>query len=151
MLLNDDLALRLVVATLIGGLIGVNRDLHGKPTGVRTMALVALASSIVVAVSQSIGGNGDATRAVQGLMTGVGFLGAGVIIKEANSDRVRGLTTAATIWLTAAIGITCGLGYWRLALLATVLGFAVLMIGGPIEKALHKRWPQKPEEGQPLP
>lgn len=151
MIFSEDMALRLVVATLIGGLIGLNRDLHGKPTGVRTMGLVALASAVIVTASTSVGGNGDATRAVQGVMTGIGFLGAGVIVKEAASDRVRGLTTAATIWLTAAIGITCGLGYWGLALLTTGLGFVVLIVGGPIERALHKRWPQKSEEGQPLP
>ncbi len=147
--LSADLALRLVAATLIGGVIGLNRDLHGKPSGVRTMGLVGLASAVIIAASASVGGPGDATRAVQGLMTGIGFLGAGVIVKEAVGDRVHGLTTAATIWLTAALGITCGLGHWGLAMLATGLGFAVLIVGGPIEKAAHRRWPQKPEV--PLP
>lgn len=148
---NIELALRLVAATLIGASIGLNRDLHGKPTGVRTMGLVGLASAVIVVASGLVGGNGDATRAVQGIVTGVGFLGAGVIVKEANTDRIRGLTTAATIWLTAALGVTCGLGHWVLALLAAALGLLVLVIGGPTEKWLHRRFPQKPDQPETLP
>lgn len=136
-----ELALRLVVATLIGCLIGLNRDLHGKPTGVRTMGLVGLGSALIVVSASLVGGNGDATRAVQGVVTGIGFLGAGVIVKELASDRVHGLTTAATIWLTCAMGITCGLGFWALALFAAMLSLLVLIFGGGIEKAIHRRWP----------
>jgi len=141
-----EIALRLAVATLVGGVIGLNRDLHGKATGVRTMGLVCLGSALIVVAAGLVGGNGDATRAVQGVVTGIGFLGAGVIFKDLSSDRIHGLTTAATIWLTAALGMTCGLGYWVLVLVATGLGFAVLLLGGPIEKAIHRRWPHKPEE-----
>ncbi len=147
--LTIDLGARLLVATVIGCSIGLNRDLHGKPTGVRTMGLVALASAMIIAASGAIGGAGDASRAVQGVMTGIGFLGAGVIVKEAVGDRVHGLTTAATIWLTAALGVVCGLGYWPLALLATGLAFVVLIIGGPLEKAIRRRWPHKPEGDTP--
>lgn len=143
-----ELALRLVAATLIGALIGLNRDLHGKPTGVRTMALVALASAMTVAASDSRAGAGDSTRVVQGIMTGIGFLGAGVIVKEALGDRIHGLTTAATIWLTAALGVTCGLGEWQVALIATGLALGVLMLGGPLEKWLHRRW-RRPGEVLP--
>jgi putative Mg2+ transporter-C (MgtC) family protein len=141
-----EIALRLVAATLLGGFIGLNRDLHGKPTGVRTMGLVGLGSALIVCTAGLVGGNGDATRAVQGIVTGIGFLGAGVIVKNSNSERIHGLTTAASIWLTAALGVTCGLGYWVLALVATGLSFMVLILGGPIEKAIHSRWPHKPEE-----
>lgn len=148
---NVELALRLVAATLIGAGIGLNRDLHGKPTGVRTMGLVGLSSAVIVVASGLVGGSGDATRAVQGIVTGIGFLGAGVIVKEASSDRIRGLTTAATIWLTAALGVTCGLGHWGLASLAAGLGLVVLVFGGPIEKYLHHRFPQKPDKPEPLP
>src|SRR6478752_6259035 len=110
-----DILLRLATATLVGVFLGLNRDLHGKPTGVRTMGLVSLGSALIVVAAGLVGGNGDATRAVQGIVTGIGFLGAGVIVKDTTSDRVHGLTTAAAIWLTAGLGVTCGLGHWVLA------------------------------------
>ncbi len=141
MMVTSDLALRLLTATAIGCTIGLNRDLHGKPTGVRTLGLVGLASAMIIAMAADIGGPGDVTRAIQGILTGIGFLGAGVIIKEAQTDRVHGLTTAATIWLTSALGVACGLGIWALALLAAGLAFFVLIVGGPIEKHLRQRWP----------
>ncbi len=143
-----DIALRLSVATFLGVLIGLNRDLQGKPTGVRTMGLVCLGSALIVIAAELVGGPGDATRAVQGIITGVGFLGSGVIIKSDDSSRVHGLTTAATVWLTAAMGITCGLGHWRLALVATSLSFIVLVLGGRFEKAVHRRWPHSPNDSQ---
>lgn len=139
-----EISLRLVVATLVGGVVGLNRDLHGKPTGVRTMGLVELGSALIVVAAELVGGNGDATRAIQGIVTGIGFLGAGVIFKDLSSDRIHGLTTAATIWLTAALGVTCGLGFWVLVSVATGLSFVILLFGGPIEKAIHHRWPHKP-------
>ena len=148
MLTLPDQALRLAAATLVGCLIGLNRDLHGKPTGVRTMGLVGLAAAVVVVTAAAEAGPGDATRAIQGIVTGVGFLGAGVIVKETGSDRIHGLTTAASIWLTAALGVACGVGDWVLALAATGLGFAVLVIGGPFEKWLRQRW-ARPESGGP--
>lgn len=146
-----EITLRLVVATFVGGVLGLNRDLHGKPTGVRTMGLVSLGSALIVVAAGLVGGNGDATRAVQGIVTGIGFLGAGVIVKELSSDRIHGLTTAATIWLTAALGVTCGLGYWVPALVSTGLGFIVLLFGGPLEKAVHRRWPHKPGDSETMP
>jgi putative Mg2+ transporter-C (MgtC) family protein len=146
-----DIALRLSVATLLGVLIGLNRDLQGKPTGVRTMGLVCLGSALIVVAAGLVGGPGDATRAVQGIITGVGFLGSGVIIKSDTSSRIHGLTTAATVWLTAAMGITCGLGHWKLALLATALSFMVLLFGGRFEKAVHRRWPHSPNDTQSPP
>ena len=144
-----DLSLRLATAAVVGGAIGLNRDLHGKPTGVRTMGLVGLGSALIVVGGVVVGGAGDATRAAQGVMTGVGFLGAGVIVKDGAGSRVHGLTTAATIWLTAALGVTCGLGEWRLSLVALGLSLAVLMIGGPLEKAARTRWPQAPRASDP--
>jgi putative Mg2+ transporter-C (MgtC) family protein len=140
-----ELAMRLVAATMIGGAIGLNRDLHGKPTGVRTMGLVGLGSAMIVVAGVLVGGEGDATRAVQGVITGIGFLGAGVIVKDIQTSHVQGLTTAATIWLTAALGVACGLGYWRLALVALLLSLAILIVGGPLERAARSRWPHKPD------
>ena len=146
-----EISFRLVVATLVGSVVGLNRDLHGKPTGVRTMGLVALGSALIVVAAQRVGGNGDATRAVQGIVTGIGFLGAGVIFKDLSSDRIHGLTTAASIWLTSALGVTCGLGFWVLASVAIVLGFIVLLFGGRFEKAVHRHRPHKAEGPEKLP
>ena len=142
---------RLVAATVAGGAIGLNRDLHGKPTGVRTLGLVGLGSALIVVAALLVGGNGDATRGVQGIVTGIGFLGAGVIVKAASDDRIHGLTTAASIWLTSALGITIGLGHWLLTLVATTLTLVVLIVGGPLEKAIRHRWPHKPDAAEPPP
>ena len=106
---------------------------------------------MIVVAAELVSGNGDATRAVQGIVTGIGFLGAGVIFKDLSSDRIHDLTTAATIWLTAALGVTCGLGYWVLASVATGLSFVVLLFGGPIEIAIHRRWPHKPGDPKTRP
>ena len=126
---------RLVAATIAGGAIGLNRDLHGKPTGVRTMGLVGLGSALIVVAALLVGGNGDATRGVKGM----------------SDDRIHGLTTAASIWLTSALGITIGLGHWLLTLVATTLTLFVLIVGGPLEKAIRHRWPHKPEAAEPAP
>jgi putative Mg2+ transporter-C (MgtC) family protein len=146
-----ELGLRLAAATIIGGAIGLNRDLHGKPTGVRTMGLVGLGAALIVVAGVLVDGPGDATRAVQGVITGIGFLGAGVIVKDAGGPHVHGLTTAATIWLTAALGVTCGLGYWRLALVALGLSLVILIVGGPLERSARTRWPHKPDPLEPNP
>ena len=105
-----DIVLRLGSAILIGGAIGLNRDLHHKPTGMRTLGLVALGSTLAV-----LGVAGDpaaVSRVVQGIITGIGFLGAGVILHRPTGGKVHGLTTAATIWVTAAIGVLCGIAAW---------------------------------------
>src|SRR6478609_3025050 len=98
-----EIVLRLGVATLAGGLIGLNRDLHGKPIGLRTLGLVGLATAMVVLISNQsveVARISDATsRVIQGILTGIGFLGAGVILRSAHHFRVRGLTSAACTWL----------------------------------------------------
>ena len=109
-----DIILRLGVATLASGVIGLNRDLHGKPIGLRTLALVGLATATVVLLANpaalEAGRLSDATsRVIQGLLTGIGFLGAGVIV-HSNEAKIKGLTSAACVWFTACIGIVCGLG-----------------------------------------
>ena len=97
-----DIVTRLGLAALAGAALGLNRDLHGKPTGVRTLGLVGLASAlIVIAVGH---GEGDVSRVMQGIVTGIGFLGAGVIIRSEKGKHVHNLTTAAGVWLTACIG-----------------------------------------------
>jgi len=139
-----DSLLRLGAATLIGAAIGFNRDLHGKSIGVRTLGLVGLASAIA-ALAVTAGAAGDfnpASRVVQGVLTGVGFLGAGVIMR--GNDHIRGLTSAACAWVTACLGLVCGLAAWPVVAVGTVLVFVLLIFGGPLERAGH-RWLEMPE------
>jgi putative Mg2+ transporter-C (MgtC) family protein len=137
----SEIVLRLGAATLAGGLIGLNRDLHGKPIGLRTLGLVGLATAMVVVLAESsshAAATFDATsRVIQGILTGIGFLGAGVIIHRENRSRVQGLTSAACTWLTACFGIMCGSGYWRIVIVAFGITFIVLAVGGKIERRLH--------------
>ena len=141
-----EIALRLSAATLIGGVLGLNRDLHGKPTGVRTLGLVGLGSAMVVVAVVNAGpaGSGDfsaASRIVQGILTGIGFLGAGVIVRGVGKGRVHGLTTAACTWLTACLGTVCGFAHAPVIVIAVILTAAVLIFGGPIERWFHARLP----------
>lgn len=148
-----DIILRLGIATLASGIIGLNRDLHGKPIGVRTLGLVGLATATVVLLANpealEAGRLSDATsRIIQGLLTGIGFLGAGVIV-HADQSKVKGLTSAACVWFTACIGIVCGLGLWRLVIVALAIALFVLALGGPIERALHRVVRGPPDEQPP--
>jgi putative Mg2+ transporter-C (MgtC) family protein len=138
-----DILLRLGTATLIGAAIGLNRDLHGKPTGVRTLGLVGLGAALVILAgmdfqTQTPVDPNPVSRAIQGVLTGIGFLGAGVIVR--GGRRVHGFTTAALIWLTACIGIACGLGAWMPAAATFLLLFILLIGGGALEGWLHKKW-----------
>ena len=101
---------RLGAAVLAGAALGLNRDLHGKPTGVRTFGLVGLGSAVAVLAVSNSQDVSAAGRVIQGILTGIGFLGAGVIIRTNEGKQVHGLTTAACAWLTACIGVTCGAG-----------------------------------------
>jgi putative Mg2+ transporter-C (MgtC) family protein len=134
-----EIALRLGIAMLIGAAIGLNRDLHGKPTGVRTLGLVALGAAVAV-LSIRRSSPADASRVVQGIVTGIGFIGAGVIIRNRTSH-IHGLTTAACAWTTGCIGAACGIADWRIILIAVPLVFVILMFGGPLEHAVRRRWP----------
>jgi len=137
----SEIILRLGIAALAGGAIGLNRDLHGKPVGVRTLALVSLATAMLTTIADPLrqGGFTDAgSRIVQGIVTGVGFLGAGVIVHAGRHFRIRGLTSAACVWLTACVGIMCGAGHWRLVVVSLAITFAILLLGGRIERTLHR-------------
>jgi putative Mg2+ transporter-C (MgtC) family protein len=141
-----EVALRLGAATRAGAALGINRDLHGKPTGVRTLGLVGLGAALAV---MTVGGGGDATalsRVVQGVVTGIGFLGAGVIIRTHEGRQVHGLTTAACAWLTACIGAACGAGEWPIVLVSVPLIFLVLIFGGPLETRLRRHWGQPDDD-----
>jgi len=145
-----EIILRLSAATLIGAAIGLNRDLHGKPIGVRTLGLVGLASAIaVVAVAPGADFN-PISRVIQGVLTGIGFLGAGVIVRRNIDDRIHGLTSAACAWATACLGLVCGLAAWPVVAIGVVLVFIVLVFGGPFERMSHRRLAavfDRPEQG----
>jgi len=138
-----ELAIRLGAATLVGAVIGLNRDLHGKPAGVRTHSIVTLGAAVsaMMALTTGLGtATADAnaiSRVVQGILTGIGFLGAGVIFRDPNGH-VSGLTSAATIWMSAALGIVCGLGQWKILFIAIGLSLTVLLVGGPAERAANR-------------
>jgi putative Mg2+ transporter-C (MgtC) family protein len=134
-----EIALRLGLATLVGAALGLNREIHGKPTGVRTLGLVGLGSALAVMAAASTGDIAAPSRVMQGIVTGIGFLGAGVILRPVGKSRVHGLTTAACTWLTAAFGMTCAVSEWRFVLIGLVLAFAVLLLGGRFEKIVQ-RW-----------
>jgi len=141
---NAVMLARIVGALAIGALIGLERSFHGRPAGFRTHALVCVASALLMLVTvyqnewmtqvalEAI--RTDPTRMAQGIMTGIGFLGAGVIFKEGLT--VRGLTTAASIWVTSAIGILIGIGFWMPALIGTAATLAVLSLFRAIENRM---------------
>jgi len=135
-----DIVLRVVVAAVVGGLVGLNRDLHGKPTGVPTLGLVGLGSALAVLAVAGSGDSAAASRVIQGLVTGIGFLGAGVIIRRAAQARVHGLTTAACVWLTAALGAACGVGAWRVVVIGVPVAFLLLLFGKRVEDFSHYIW-----------
>jgi putative Mg2+ transporter-C (MgtC) family protein len=137
-------ALRLLVATVIGGIFGLDRDLHGKPTGVRTLGIVGLGSALVVVASMDMAAPvrndfNAVSRVIQGVLTGIGFLGAGVIVRGMRQSRVHGLTTAACTWLVACLGVVCGFAAWPVIVIAVSLAILVLLAGGPIERFFHSR------------
>jgi putative Mg2+ transporter-C (MgtC) family protein len=131
---------RLGAAAVVGGAIGLNRYAHHKPTGLRTLSLVATgASGLVLATLHTPDGASHIeamSRVIQGIMTGLGFIGAGVIIRGQSDERVHGLTTAAAVWMTAALGALCGIGAWRVTIPLAAMVVLVLLFGGPIER----RW-----------
>jgi putative Mg2+ transporter-C (MgtC) family protein len=133
--------LRLGAAVGVGALIGLDRELRQKPAGIRTLALVALGSAVFVleTIGPTHDGYTDASsRAIQGVITGVGFLGAGSIMRSAGEESVRGLTTAASIWLASAMGIACAIANWPIVVSGGLLGILVLLIT-PVERVIHNR------------
>jgi len=134
-----EIVARLVLAVVVGAAIGLNRDLHHKQAGVRTNALVSLGAALAVLVVAPPGIDElhhiDAmSRVIQGVLTGIGFLGAGVILRDPEGRRVTGLTTAAAIWLAALLGVASGAGAYVPVITALVLGLLAVACGGPFEK-----------------
>src|SRR5262245_55454272 len=137
------LAAQLALATLLGAAIGFNREMSQRPAGLRTHALVSLgaALSTYIGLQLAVAGDGDpaaASRIIQGLVAGVGFIGGGVILHRPDAETVKGLTTAATIWIVAATGIAVGAGLWRAALITVGLSLLVLTVGRRVDGAVHE-------------
>lgn len=127
--------IRLVAATLLGAIVGFQRESSGKPAGLRTHMLVSLGTALFVISCSAVGMALDGlSRVIQGIITGIGFIGAGSILKLGQERDIKGLTTAAGVWMTAAIGVTVGLGSLGVALMATVLAVIILAL----ERLEHK-------------
>ncbi len=133
----ERVVIRLLAAMLLGAIIGFQRERAGKPAGLRTHMLVAMGSALFVLGSSAAGMSlEDLSRVIQGLATGIGFLGAGAILKLREDREIKGLTTAAGIWMTAAAGMTAGLGRIGLAFLSVILTWIVLGMIGRIERVI---------------
>ncbi len=131
-------ALRIAVAVLLGGVIGLERELRDKPAGFRTIILICIGACIFTILSQEVGGHDwDSTRIAAQIVTGVGFLGAGAILRDRTN--IVGLTTAATIWAAAAIGMAAGFGRISLATLGTAAILVVLLVFNVVEKWIGDR------------
>lgn len=132
--------LRMLLAAFLGGILGLEREQQRKAAGLRTHMLVALGAALFVLVPQQSGvSDADLTRVLQGLVAGVGFLGAGSIIKGQMEAEVKGLTTATTIWLTAAIGMAAGMGREATAVISTLIALIILSSVRRIERYFAKR------------
>ncbi len=133
--------IRLMAATLLGAVVGFQRERAGKPAGLRTHILVTLGTAVFVLACSGVGMSLDGlSRVIQGIVTGIGFIGAGSILKLSEERDIQGLTTAAGIWMTAAIGVAVGLGSLGVAVLSTVFTLIVLTLAGLYEfRAEEKR------------
>ena len=150
---TGEIFVRLGAAALLGSLVGLNRELKNKSAGLRTHAMVSIGSALAALFAlKHIGGPFDAnalSRVMQGILTGIGFLGAGVILRSQNGKHVHGLTTAATVWLVAMLGVGCGMGYWMPLIAAALCVFVILVFGGTLEKRFHQ-WFHPKRDSTPL-
>jgi putative Mg2+ transporter-C (MgtC) family protein len=139
-----EILFRLGAATLIGCALGLNREIRRKPAGMRTHALVALGTALVTLTGISLAAHdgefdsNSVSRVIQGIVAGIGFLGGGTILKSDSGEQISGLTTAASLWVVACLGIACGVGLWRMALVALGLALLVLIAGEAVERVLHR-------------
>jgi putative Mg2+ transporter-C (MgtC) family protein len=142
-----DILFRLGAAAAAGIVVGINRDYHNKPIGARTLGLVGLGAATAAVAAIQFPGMAEhpdaASRVIQGLiqgvMAGISFIGAGVILRDVGAQNVQGLTTAATVWAVAALGIACGLAMWRTAAVAIVLTLVLLVVVAWIERLLTNK------------
>lgn len=132
--------IRLIAAVILGAIIGMQREATGKPAGLRTHILVTLGTTVFVVACNGFGMSSDGlSRVIQGIITGIGFIGAGSILKLSEERDIKGLTTSASVWMAAAIGVAVGLGVLGLALLATIFTLIVLTLAGKFEFQAEKK------------
>ncbi|MDD5347041.1 MAG: MgtC/SapB family protein [Candidatus Omnitrophica bacterium] len=137
-----DVAMRLVLSVVLGGLIGLERQLHRRAAGLRTHILVSLGSCLIMLTSMFVSdiykgvANIDPSRIASGVITGIGFLGAGAIMREREREAVKGLTTAASLWVVAGIGLAVGCGFYSASLVTSVLALVSLFVLGRAERKL---------------
>lgn len=141
----DDVELvrRLLTAALLGAILGIEREVRQKSAGLRTNILIALGSALFTLMSLELAPDGDPGRIAAQIVTGIGFLGAGAIIRT--DAGVHGLTTAATVWVNAAVGVAVGGGSYHLAFIATAVTVGALLVLQPVEQAIARRY-GKPQE-----
>ncbi|GAB1540329.1 MgtC/SapB family protein [Scytonema sp. NUACC21] len=160
----QSISFRLVVALLVGGAIGMNRQRTGRPAGLRTFMVVSLSAALFVMIPLQVASDGSLTdnvlarstalnamaRIAQGIATGVGFLGAGIILRQQRQDfgteEIKGLTTAASIWLAGGLGAASGCGLWQMSLIGTLLALMVLSVVKKLKKSNLIRQSPKSEE-----
>jgi putative Mg2+ transporter-C (MgtC) family protein len=131
-----DAALRMVLALLMGMIVGLERERMGRPAGLRTQALVALGAAMYTAISIGMGRGSDPSRIAAQIVVGIGFLGAGTIMRHGNM--LQGLTTAASVWVSAAIGMACGLAWYPVAAVGTGLAFVTMSLIRPLAKKVRR-------------
>jgi putative Mg2+ transporter-C (MgtC) family protein len=136
--------IRLIAATFLGAVVGIQREKAGKPAGLRTHMLVTLGTAVFVMACSGIGMSSEAlSRVIQGIITGIGFIGAGTILKLSEEQDIRGLTTAAGVWMMAAIGVAVGLGSLGVALLSTFFTLIILSFASHFERRVDEKRAKK--------
>jgi putative Mg2+ transporter-C (MgtC) family protein len=131
---------RLLIATVLGGVIGYEREIHGRAAGIRTYAAVSLGAAMFTIINAHVPNLSDHTRIVSNIVTGIGFLGAGIIFRDAGNGLITGLTTAATLWATAAVGVAAGFGMYVISTFNTVILFLLLYLNNaPFIKRLKSK------------
>lgn len=139
---TTEILIRLLAALVVGIALGLNRDLHRKPAGVRTIGVVSLGAAMITLAPGLVPpgqlGSMGLSPIIQGILTGIGFLGAGMIVRSEKTSVIHGLTTAAIIWFAAGAGVIAALGAWTDLAIGTVLVFVLLMFGGPAERWFHR-------------
>ena len=146
---DDELIRRLLTAALLGAMLGVERELRQKSAGLRTNILIAVGSALFTLMSYELAADADADpgRIAAQIVTGIGFLGAGAIMRTGSG--VQGLTTAATVWVNAAVGVAAGGGEYHLAFIATAITLAALLVLQPLEGLIARRFGARPDAEDP--
>jgi putative Mg2+ transporter-C (MgtC) family protein len=141
-----EIALRILMAAIAGGAVGFNRELRGKPAGLRTHILVSVGAALFIMVPLILSPHGteSASRVIQGVTAGIGFLGAGEILRkpaatEPDAPKVKGLTSAAAIWIAAALGAAAGCGFWQLVVVGASTALLVLAVVWRVERFIARR------------